>query len=277
MDCVAEQPNWAEFERAGWESHVGPYDSFFRPICEQIAPSMLDAVGAAEGVRLLDLCCGPGYLAGLAAARGAQATGIDIAENMAELAARTYPHVPFQSGDATDLPWAEASFDAVVCNFGIHHLSDQPAALKEIRRVLDSGGRFALSTWDEDRSGLGIVADAIYGVDLDIPTEIPTPPEVPDYGLIDEAAPLLAAAGLTLTAIRTIAFDHTYPNPGALWTGWLAAAIRTGPLFEAQSADVRGQARRRYDEAISERTNPDGSVTIPIAVFVAVGHRHDGG
>ena len=61
---------WRDFEQAGWESHVDPYHRFFGPICAELADPVLDAVHAERGSRLLDACCGPGYLTGTALRRG---------------------------------------------------------------------------------------------------------------------------------------------------------------------------------------------------------------
>src|SRR5437660_7463735 len=64
-----------DFERAGWESHVDPYHQFFGPICARLADHLLDAVGAGRASRLLDACCGPGYVAGRALERGVVVEG----------------------------------------------------------------------------------------------------------------------------------------------------------------------------------------------------------
>jgi len=71
-----------EFERAGWENVAAEYDRRFGELTSQSIPPLLDAVGAAPGVRLLDVACGPGYVAAAAQARGARAVGIDFSAVM---------------------------------------------------------------------------------------------------------------------------------------------------------------------------------------------------
>src|SRR6185295_8764382 len=109
----------------------------------------------APGTHVLDVCCGSGASAIPAAEivgpTGA-VVGVDLAENLLALARgkaseRGLNNIEFRSGDMTQLPFDEGSFDVVVCVFGIFFVPDMEAALRELRRVVRSGGRVAITTW----------------------------------------------------------------------------------------------------------------------------------
>lgn len=139
---------FADRERAGWsdESIVGAYVSRFGPITDEAGRVLADRV-AKPGRSVLDLCCGQGNLTALMSSSGAAVTGLDFSPTMLTIAARTAPDATLREGDATAMPFADDSFDAVVCNFGMMHIPDQPKALSEIRRVLRPNGRFLMATW----------------------------------------------------------------------------------------------------------------------------------
>lgn len=259
---------WRDFEQAGWESHVDPYHRFFGPICAELADPLLDAVHAGRGSRLLDACCGPGYLAGTALRRGAVVEGIDIATAMVELAATLYPAARFQVGDCEQMVYADDTFDAVVCNLGLHHLTDPARGVAEFARVLHPAGRLSLTVWDENRSAFGIIPDAVAAAGAVAPDELPTPPKAPHYDTADELEPLLAAAGLRLESVEPVTFRQPYPSAQALWDGWLSAAIRTGPLLAAQPPSVQEMARGRFGELVAPYVAPDGAVALPAGFLV---------
>jgi SAM-dependent methyltransferase len=93
-------------ELQGWDAHADVYDDATARATVQSVPDLLAAVRLWPGARLLDVCCGPGYAAGAAAALGADAEGIDFAPAMARAARARFPGVAFAEGDA--------SFDIVV-------------------------------------------------------------------------------------------------------------------------------------------------------------------
>ena len=102
------------------------------------------------GMRLLDLGCGPGTISvGLAeAVAPGTLLGLDMEETqveMANAAARAGGHdnASFQTGDATDLPFDDASFDVVHCHALLNHAPGTQAVLAEVKRVLKPGGLFA--------------------------------------------------------------------------------------------------------------------------------------
>ena len=115
----------------------------------------IERIRLAPGSRILDVCCGTGASAIPAAEAvgpGGSVVGVDLAENLLELARskakqRGVENVEFRPGDLTNLPFDESSFDAVVCVFGIFFVPDMQAALLELKRVVRAGGKLAITTW----------------------------------------------------------------------------------------------------------------------------------
>jgi SAM-dependent methyltransferase len=104
-----------------------------------------------SGQKVLDVACGAGVVAVTAACGGAKVCGVDLSPVLLQRArhnARVAEvDIKFIEGDAEALPYADASFDVVLSQFG-HIFAPRPAvALKEMLRVLKAGGRIAFSTW----------------------------------------------------------------------------------------------------------------------------------
>jgi demethylmenaquinone methyltransferase/2-methoxy-6-polyprenyl-1,4-benzoquinol methylase len=98
-----------------------------------------------EGDRVLDACCGTGDLAVAARKAGAgEIVGVDFSERMLERARRKAPDLVWIQADVLQLPFEDASFDAAVVGFGIRNVEDLEAGIRELRRVLKSGGRLGI-------------------------------------------------------------------------------------------------------------------------------------
>jgi demethylmenaquinone methyltransferase/2-methoxy-6-polyprenyl-1,4-benzoquinol methylase len=106
------------------------------------------------GDRVLDAACGTGdlALADLRAGAG-RVTGLDFSEKMLERARRKAP-LDWVQGDMLALPFADATFDAVTVGFGVRNVDDLPLALRELRRVLQPGGRIAILEITQPRGPL---------------------------------------------------------------------------------------------------------------------------
>jgi ubiquinone/menaquinone biosynthesis C-methylase UbiE len=133
---------FAEFERAGWESgRASPYHRGLGAMTSRPIPALLDAAAVGAGSAVLDVATGPGYAAALAAERGAKVMAVDLSREMIDLAAALHPEIEFRQADANALPFEDATFDAVVSNLLMPHVSDLPAVVRELARVVRPGGR----------------------------------------------------------------------------------------------------------------------------------------
>jgi len=99
-----------------------------------------DLARVGPGSRALDVATGTGDLAIELAARGATVVGLDFSERMLELARAKAPGIEFVQGNALELAYPDASFDAVTVGFGARNFSDLDRGLSELVRVTRPGG-----------------------------------------------------------------------------------------------------------------------------------------
>src|SRR5438309_1932968 len=166
--------DFARFEHEGWQRVADNYDSVWSSLTRQFIPYLIDAAQIAPAMSVLDVACGPGYVSAAARQLGAIPTGVDFSSEMVAIANRILPEIDFIEGDAQKLPLADASFDRVLMNFGLLHLSRPEKACSEAFRVLRAGGKFGFTIWAEPHENPGgkIVNDAIEAhgdLDVDVP------------------------------------------------------------------------------------------------------------
>jgi SAM-dependent methyltransferase len=131
----------------------GNYDRFSR-LMEASAVEFLDRLRVPPRAALLDVACGSGQLALIAARRGVNVTGVDIATN-AILAARARAaeaklDARFDEGDAEALPYPDASFDVVTSLYGAMFAPRPERVASELLRVTKPGGRIAMGNWTKE-------------------------------------------------------------------------------------------------------------------------------
>ena len=147
----AAQLKAAATYNAAADAYDAPANSFW----ERFGARTIDRLTLEPGARVLDVCCGSGASALHAAAAvgpTGSVLGVDLAEDLlalarAKAAARGLRNVEFRVGDMLNLHVPDASFDVVVCVFGIFFVPDIPAAVRELGRCLKAGGRLAITTW----------------------------------------------------------------------------------------------------------------------------------
>lgn len=261
------------YEERGWGGKDAPaYDSLAGRVTSRFAAPLLDAARVQPGMRVLDCATGPGYVAELAAELGATVVGIDFSTTMLALARSRVQAAEFVEGDATSLPFADESFDAVISGFVLLHLGTPERAVAEAVRVVASGGRVAYTVWDIPSRGrwLGVMLDAVAAAGAVTPVHIPAGPPLFQFADDDRFRALLVEGGLVEVAIETI--DDTLEIAGSqeLWNGLLDGTVRVGPLVSAQTEDMQRSIREQFDDLLTPYRTQDG-YAVPVSAKLAAG------
>lgn len=206
---------------------AGGYERWWAPVLAPSARALLDRLDTDIGGRavdLLDVGVGTGNLSLPALARwpAVRVTGIDASREMVRAAERLLAdRVPaaaerFTSrvAFAADLPFPDGSFDAAMSSFVMQLVPSRPKAIREIRRVLRPGGRFAHVTWlaDERYFAPDRVFDALldeYGFD-----EPDDPPRSGDIPSVERAAAELRSAGFRDVTAEGALLEHAFTVEG---------------------------------------------------------------
>jgi ubiquinone/menaquinone biosynthesis C-methylase UbiE len=260
------------FEHAGWEKAASDYRTTFSAATQEFVEPLLDATGVAVGTRVLDLACGPGIVTAAAADRGADAAGLDFSPAMLALARAANPSLDFHEGDAEALPLADEAFDAVVSNFGIHHVPRPERALAETFRVLRPGGILAFTTWAAPDQNIPwqLLRDAIrlHGD----PEAAKTPPSGGGLDETARVAQLLQAASFAEATAEPVRREWRLARPGDIIASLRRGTVRTAALIEAQ----RPTALPAIEAEIARRAaayRRDGWYCIPIVAILGRGVR----
>jgi ubiquinone/menaquinone biosynthesis C-methylase UbiE len=238
-----------EFEHAGWQAAAATFDGFAGATTLFVEP-LLQTAGVKSGMRLLDAACGPGVASAQAAAMGASVTGVDFSSEMIAEARRRHRTIAFEAGDAEALPFPDASFDAVVANFGIHHVERPERAIAEARRTLAPGGTFAFTIWAawQDNPPWRLVTEAVAAHGrMDVPM-----PAGSDVRVTPEHfARLTEQAGFAAASIRTESVEKIWrlPRDADLVSIFETGTVRMATLLRGQGAALSA-IRRHVAEAL---------------------------
>lgn len=239
------------------------------------AVQIVDAARIEPGLRVLDVACGTGVvtrkLAELLGDHPAP-VGLDIAPGMLAVARRSGTTIDWRHGDADALPFDDAVFDRVLCQFGLMFFPDPVRALGEMLRVLEPGGRLVVSVWDRIAASPGSAAiceilDRIAGPEAAAALAMPF--RLGDPARLREIARDAGVGGFEL---RTCPGRQVFPSLDLLIDaeirGWLP--IMGVDLDEDTIDSIRAACAERLAEYIDER---DGSLCMPGSAHLVSGHR----
>lgn len=215
-----------------------------------IAEVVVDRASPQAGERVLDVGCGTGNAALLAAARGAAVTGVDPASRLLEVArgraAERGLEVEFAPGEAAALPVEDGSVDVVLSVFGVVFASDPVAAAGEMARVTASRGRIVLSAWLDD----GAVSEVVRMARETQMAALDAPPMPSPFAWHDRAAlsGLLEPHGFTVEVDR-----HRHVFTAASIDDYLRDELVDHPLFVASQGMLAARGKSHVAAEILDR------------------------
>ena len=263
---------FTRFEHEGWERVADKYDSVWSSLTQQFIPHLINAVRVSTGMSVLDVACGPGYVSAAVKKLGANPTGIDFSRKMVAIARSMFPEVTFREGDAQQLPFTDASFDRVLVNFGLLHLSQPEKACAEAFRVLRPEGKFGFTIWAEPHENPGgkIVNDAIEAHG-DLNVEMPEGPSKFLYADKEQCRKALEHEGFDAESMtfETRSVEWNVPTPRYLFEAERDAGVRTAGLLARQTSDRLDAIMRAIEDGVRRYAKGDG-VAIPMAAHIVV-------
>lgn len=272
MLSESERKAFGDFEKRGWDQAADPYHRHWGVLTRQSSESLLDAACVQAGAKVLDVATGAGYVAAAAHQRGAIAIGLDFSPVQVELARKTYTGMEFRQGDAENLPFEAARFDAVVMGLCLLHLPHAERAVAEAFRVLRPGGYIAATVWakPEDNPAFRIVLGALdrHGAKVDLPSG----PPYFRFADADEAGRVLRAAGFIEPLTRLVSQYWRHSSPDQLFDAFNEGAVRATAMLRAQPV----QTRERIKQAVREEVlllAQDGVYVIPAPVALSSGRK----
>jgi SAM-dependent methyltransferase len=244
-----------EEQQSLWSAAPRDWAELAEPQNASLFERLLDVCLVGEDTRLLDVACGSGYAAAMAAERGASVTGVDVTPALLQIAHERAPAATFVTAGMDALPFADASFDVVTGVNGFQFALDPAVALAEAVRVLVSGGRLAAATFAEPERNEGTALHLAMKALVEEDGDGYTP-----YMLssADGLANAVGAAGADVIVVDEVAVTWAYPDAETTVRALLASA------GGARSVRAAGEDRVReaLEPAIARFRDAAGAIAI---------------
>jgi ubiquinone/menaquinone biosynthesis C-methylase UbiE len=255
------------------------YERYLVPAITSIwASDLIERVKPEPGQSVLDVACGTGIVARLAAERmtAGRVVGLDLNEGMLAVARSvsvTGAPIEWHEGSALNLPFDNGLFDIVLCQLGLQFFPDQPLALREMKRVLVPSGRVALSVYSaiEHTPAADAFAKALdhcLGSDASR-----TKRAEHIFPAADGLGALMARAGFESISLNTVTKVITFPSVLDYVRFQLLATPMTSLLGGRNEAEREGIVKAVTNDTKSFLDTEmllDGRLSFPQEAYVAI-------
>lgn len=225
------------------------YDAFMGRYSQELAPVFADFCELQAGHRVLDVGCGPGAFTSVAVERlGIEAVAaVDPVPHFVAATRARHPGVDVRQAPAEAIPHDDDQFDVAAAQLVFHFVSEPERGVREMARVVRTGGTVAVCVWDfaDGMEMLRAFWDAAVGLWPDAPDEV----HVMRFGREHELVDLMDRAGLAGIVETTLTVTSPYESYDELWSTFLGGIGPAGSYLLSKSPD--GQAALR--EALYER------------------------
>jgi SAM-dependent methyltransferase len=223
------------------------------------------------GGAVLETACGTGAVTRHLRSRfraDVRLTCTDLAPAMVERARAVvgeHPGIAYRQADATELPFPDNSFDAVICQFGVMFFPDKTKGMREAARVLKPGGRFVFNVWD--RLELNVFSQAVHEQMAQIfPADPPRFLKVPfSYHDLSTIVHDLQTAGFGAIDVTVQPRASTAPDPRHVAMGLVAGSPLANQITERGSPDLE-EVATAVEASLSGRFGP-GPISAPMQAF----------
>jgi ubiquinone/menaquinone biosynthesis C-methylase UbiE len=240
------------------------------------APILIELADPEPGDRVIDIACGTGIVARIAAARvrpSNAVAGIDLNPGMLNVArsstAAGTGSIQWQEASADKLPFPDGTFDIAYCQLGLQFFADRPAALREMRRVLSTKGRLAIMVWCgiEESPGFEAFAEML---ERNVSSEAAAIMRAP-FGLSDsnELSRLVADAGFQNIKVQRRVGAVEFPSAERFVLSYVAGSPLASPV--SQAGDVPRENLIAETRLALEKYVGDRGLSFPIAAHLLTG------
>jgi ubiquinone/menaquinone biosynthesis C-methylase UbiE len=268
MSAKNNQPDWDKIAEKFdlWLPHIAP-----------VGEALLAALDAKPGERIIDLASGTGEPALTLARRMKGHThilGVDAADGMvrvaqAKVTKERLPGISFQCMPAEKLTFEDNHFDRALCRFGVMLFADPLQGLKEMRRVLRPGGRFALAVWSTPET-MPTMHWSSQVFSERLPEDLHPPlAKITSLGAPGLLEDLLSTAGFSGFSVVRKIFDYQFKSFDDYWDTVEASDILK-QQYDALPQNERNKIRDEVGRFARDFVH-DGRLSIPHEYLVASG------
>jgi ubiquinone/menaquinone biosynthesis C-methylase UbiE len=246
-------------ETYGDETSAAVTAQHFDPVFgRRFAERALDALVVVRGGRVLDVACGTGIFARMAAhvvGPAGRVVGIDPSAAAVEAARRidVTSIVDWREWEGSRLPFEDEKFDVVACQHALHRFTDPVAVLEDMRGVLAPGGRLGIMTWGpiEENPAFAAELDAVIKAGLDQSGVVEMLLDAFALHRIEDLREMVSKAGFTDVSCRTVRMLAALPRVAQ----WVRVYPSLPPLSHAWR-DCSQEARVQFLSRVTELLRP---------------------